>query len=200
VTALNLSNKAVQIGSYTLKKLAFAINSSFYPLEACPSSAPLYNGSHCIACNKSYYYDLRSLKCINAQLVSNVNALNATNKTIAFGIYNLSALVSQISALVVPYKPCPASKPLFNGTICKVCPPSEYYNLETLKCYKPLYASNITALNASARLLQVNNWTLINLQAAIAAQPFPTKPCPQATPFLSHGACIACNSPLYYDL
>ena len=146
------------------------------------------------------YYDIRSLKCISARLVSNVSALNATNKTVATGHYTLVNLQKQIKAQVVPTKVCPAATPLFNGSQCVACAPNQYYLIETLKCYTPVYSSNVAALTSSGTVVQVGGFNLNSLSASIAAQPFPTKPCPAATPFLSGGKCIGCPSGQYYDL
>ena len=104
--------------------MALNISNAPFPLEPCPASKPLYNGSHCIVCNGSLYYDLRSLKCIAARLVTNVAALNATNKTVPIGRHNLTSIKMQNAALVLPYKLCPASNPLYNGSQCVACPPN----------------------------------------------------------------------------
>ena len=200
VSALNSSGRAVSIGTYSLAAIARNISNSVYPHTICNSSAPLFNGSSCVACPSAQFYDLRSLKCISAKIVSNVAGLNATNKTVAIGQYTLAFIQSQIKAMVVPVQVCPASKPLFNGSQCVACPPGEYYLLMTLKCYKPLFSSNLSALNSSGRTVQVGNFTLKILSAQVAAQPFPTKPCPAVTPLFSGGKCIGCPSPQYYDL
>ena len=177
--------------------MATNISSSVYPLAPCPSSTPLYNGTQCIGCPPTQYYDLRTLKCISARLVSNVAGLNATNKTVAIGQYTLSFLKKQIAALVLPVQLCPPSKPLYNGSQCIACAPNQYYLLETLKCYTPLFSSNISALNATGKVIQIGNHTLANLSASIKAQPFPTKACPASTPFLSKGKCIGCPAGQY---
>ena len=129
VTALNNSNRSVSIGTYSLKNIAINISSSVLPLQPCPSSKPLYNGTHCIACAPPFYYDLRTLKCIKARLVSNIAGLNATNKSVATGQYTLSFINRQISALVLPVQLCPSSKPLYNGSQCIACKPHQYYLL-----------------------------------------------------------------------
>ena len=180
--------------------MALNISNSLLPLQPCPASTPLYNGTKCIACSIPLFYDLRSLKCIASRLVSNVAALNATNKTISIGIYNLSSTKKQIATLVLPFQLCPASKPLYNGSQCVACPPNQYYLLSTLKCYTPLFSSNVTALKLSGKVVQVGNHTVSNLNVSIISQAYPTKPCPASIPFLSQGKCIACLHGLYYDL
>lgn len=100
----------------------------------------------------------------------------------------------------MPVTICPAATPFFNGTNCTVCPNGTYYLIETLSCYTPIYSSNVSALNATGRVLQLNNYTLANLNASIAAQPFPTKICPSSAPFLSQGHCINCSIHQWYDL
>ena len=153
VTALNLTGKAVSIGIYSLKNMASNISNSVLPLKPCNSSVPLFNGTACIACNSSQFYDLRSLKCISSRLVSNVKALNATNKTVATGQYTLAYLQKQINSQVLPTKACPTSTPLFNGSSCVACAPNQYYLIETLKCYTPVYSSNVGALTTSGNVV-----------------------------------------------
>jgi hypothetical protein len=167
---------------------------------ACPAALPLWNGTQCIGCLPTEFYDLRNLRCIHARNASNVSALNATGKVVVIGQYSLGFLAAQINASVIPIQICPAALPLYNGTDCISCPPGMYYLIETLSCYLPVYSSNVAALNASGRVLQLGNFTLLALEQKIAAQPYPTKPCPAATPFLSGGVCAACPLGHYYDL
>ena len=146
------------------------------------------------------YYDIRTLKCISSLLVSNVTALNATNKSVPTGQYTLANLQKQINAQVLPHKPCPSATPLYNGSQCVACAPNQYYLLETLKCYTPVFSSNVAALSASGAVVQIGGFNLGSLSASIAAQPYPTTPCPAATPFLIGGKCIGCPPGQYYDL
>ena len=200
VTALNLSGKAVSIGSYSLTNMASNISNSVFPLEPCPAAKPLFNRTHCVNCPPHEYYDLRNFKCISSRLVTNINSLNATNRTVATGHYTLAFIQSQIKSQVLPTKPCPSATPLYNGSQCVACGAKQYYLLETLQCYTPVYSSNVNALTSSGNVVQVGGFTLSSLGSKIAAQPFPTKPCPAATPFLSRGKCISCPAGHYYNL
>lgn len=116
------------------------------------------------------------------------------------GQYTLTYLQAQIAAVNLPTQVCPSTTPFFNGLACVSCPAGQYYLIETLSCYTPVYSSNVNALQSSGVALQVGNYTLANLNSTIAAQGFPTKPCPSATPLLSKGVCIACPSGQYYNL
>ena len=82
VSALNLSGQAVSIGIHSLAVMARNISNSVLPLQPCPSKKPLFNGTACIGCPPKQFYDIRSLKCISSRLVSNVKAINATNRSI----------------------------------------------------------------------------------------------------------------------
>jgi hypothetical protein len=200
ITALNASNRYVNIGRYTLANMAINISSALVPSQPCPGSAPLFNGSQCIACNSSAYYDLKNLRCIVARQVSNVAVLQSSGRVVSVGQYNIPYLQAQIAASPIPYTVCPPATPFYNGLVCVACPVGTYYLIETLSCYHPVYSSNVNALVASNRVVQANNYTLTALNASIAAQPFPTKPCPAATPFLSGGQCVGCPVGQYYDL
>jgi hypothetical protein len=200
VTALNQTNRFVNLGRYTLANLELNISNSIYPLLPCPDTLPLWNGSQCIGCLPTEYYDLKSLKCIHARNVSNLTALNATGRVVVVGQYSLAYLANQINSSLIPVQECPAALPFFDGTQCVACPAGQYYLIETLSCYTPLFSSNVSALNASGRVVEVGNYTLANLNQTIAAQVFPTTPCPTATPLLSAGQCIGCALGLYYNL
>ena len=129
MTALNVSGRSVSIGRYSLANMANNISSAVLPLAECPASKPFFNGSQCIGCPTHQYYDLRTLKCISARLVSNVAGLNATNRTLAIGHYTLSFIKKQIASLVLPVQLCPVNKPLYNGSQCVACPKNQYYLL-----------------------------------------------------------------------
>ena len=72
--------------------------------------------------------------------------------------------------------------------------------LETVSCYSPVFSSNVGALTTSGNIVQIGGFTLGSLQSKISAQPFPTKPCPASTPFLSKGKCIGCPTGHFYNL
>jgi len=198
VPALAASNRYIQVGNHTLINVETAINASVLPVQACPSSAPLYNGTHCVACNSSQYFNLNNNTCYNPQLASNTSALNATNRYINLGSYTLANLILNISSSPYPSHSCPSTAPLFNGSQCIACANGSYYELRTLRCIVSRFATNVTALNATGRALAYGQYTLAYLQAQINSSTVPITICPAATPFYNGTNCTACPNGTYY--
>ena len=133
------------------------------PIVYCPSSAPLFNGTHCVACNSSEWYNLNNDTCYVPQLASNTVALSATNRYVNLGSFNLINLANSISASPYPSVPCPSTAPLFDGTGCIACPLHTYYDLKNLKCINSTYVSNVAALNATGKVVSVGQYNLTYL-------------------------------------
>jgi hypothetical protein len=200
VTALALGHHYVHIQNYTLLNIERMINASKMPLNACPSSAPLFNGSQCIACNSSTYYDLKNLSCYTPHLASNVTALKMTNRSVSIGVYSLTNMAINISSSVYPLQPCPSKTPLFNGSQCIACNSSAYYDLRSLKCIMARQVSNVTALNATNKTIALGQYNLTALQMQIKALVVPYKPCPASAPLFNGSQCVACSPHQYYLL
>ena len=68
-------------------------------------------------------------------------------------------------------------------------------------CYVPhFYATNVAYLAKARNYLIVGNYTIANLTANISLNPYPTLPCPPATPFFNGTACFACPNGTWYIL
>jgi hypothetical protein len=66
VNALKQTGKVLELGTYTLASLeagSKATITSGIPTVDCPADKPLYNGTACIACDLSKYYNLQELNC-----------------------------------------------------------------------------------------------------------------------------------------
>ena len=200
VSALSLTHQYIQISNYTLSNLAYIYQTSTLPLRQCPHSAPLFNGSSCIKCPTYQYYNLQNNTCYTPHLATNITALNISNKYVNLGSYTLSALQQQIQSSIMPTRPCPSSKPLFNGTNCMACPPNHYYLLKTYKCINATFVSNISALNKSGHVVQIGQYTLSNLKQQILSSKVPTKYCPSTAPMFNGSLCISCSNGTYYLL
>ena len=79
VAYLNSSNNYINVGNSTLAALNASIVNNPYPVNACPISAPVFNGTGCFACPSGTYYLLNNFTCYHPQQVSNISALNASN-------------------------------------------------------------------------------------------------------------------------
>ena len=163
VRVLAASNRYIEIGNHTLINVEIVINASVLPVQPCPSSAPLYNGTDCVACNSSQYFNLLNNTCYTPQLASNTIALSATHRYVNLGSYNLINLANSIHASPYPSHPCPSSAPLFNGSACLGCPVHTYYDLKNLRCINSTYVSNVAALNATGKVVAVGQYNLTYL-------------------------------------
>lgn len=136
VAFLNSTHNYINVGNATLTTINSSIVSSVYPVNACPTSAPVYNGTGCFACPNGTYYMLNNFTCYTPKNVSNVTALKAS-KILVINNATISNLAATINASAMPVQECPATAPLFNGTHCLACPINNYYLLYNGTCYVP---------------------------------------------------------------
>ena len=85
---------------------------------------------------------------------------------------------ASIFASPLPVLMCPPHHALFNGSICIGCNNGSYYDLQNLTCYTPQLASNISALNATHRYVDIGSYTLVNMANSINNALVPSQPCP----------------------
>lgn len=175
ITALNATNHIMPYNNYTLAKLAASIAALPYPVQPCPASAPMFNGTHCVNCTNGTYYMLYNLSCYHPHMVTNITKLNITQIYIDVGNYTLANLKASILALNIPVKVCPTNKPLYNGSQCMECKPGEFYNLKYLNCQRPNYISNILAMRTAGNYLSAAPFTLTALQNAANQVPYPIR-------------------------
>lgn len=169
-------SKVIQLGSANLTTLEMTQRAAAhgYPVTYCPITAPLYTGSSCLGCTLNQYYNLQGLNCYSPQLVSNITALAIANNYIEINNYTLINMEAAIAASRLPVQQCPPHHALFNGSMCIGCFSPEYYDLQNLTCYKAQLASNITALNASNRYVNIGSYTLANMALNISSSLVPS--------------------------
>ena len=203
LTNLNASNLIVGVN------MTLANYSAFYgtivgPVAYCPNNKPYaVNGTKCIACNSTtpYFnltdatcvacpqglvYDMFTYVCLKGVYISNLAVLNVS-KVIQNSILNLTILEQmQIkNANGTPVVNCSVQAPLYNGTHCIGCPNGTYYMLSNFSCYQPLNVSNVVALAASNRYIEIGNHTLISVETAINASILPVQVCPSSAPLFN---------------
>lgn len=189
------------------------------PVAFCPASKPYaVNGSKCIACNgtNQYFnlsnascvacpnglvYDSLLHNCVKGVYISNFATLNIS-LVIQTNVTNLTSLnQTQVkNANNYPLVNCSSAKPLFNGSHCIACPNGTYYLIANLTCYKPHLASNVSALNASHRYVNLGSYNLANLFVKLNNSGYPYQACPETAPLYNGSQCIACANGSYYDL
>lgn len=178
LSALFVAPNTLSIGQYTIVTL-FAHRISYkYPISHCPGSAPMYNGSQCLACPPPSYYLYLNRTCYTPYSCTNTNQLSTLGTYIDIGSYTLAAIQAAIANNPYPCTPCPAATPLFNGANCMACPPGTYYILQNNTCYTPVMFSNVNALtilNAvnPGVVVAYNGATLTNMANTINAFPYP---------------------------
>ena len=174
LTSILYSGNYINIANYTLVNMNAQIMASQYPVVLCPASAPLFNGSQCVACPNGTYYLFLNLSCYTPHHATNVTELISSRQFIVVGNYTIANLTANISLNPYPTVPCPAAAPLYKpGQGCVLCPNGTYAILENSTCYHPQVVSNVSAINASGAVLTYNNISLANVSAAISAFPYP---------------------------
>ena len=215
ISELVLTHSYVNVGSKTIKALNTTITSSKYPYIVCPGSAPLFNGSQCIACKKGQYYNLGTLKCQNPNIVSNIVALKLTNNYLVTTNYNLSNLQTSINKVPYPSKACPSSAPLFNGTTCIACTNKIYdiFNKKCVACASGYYYNTTLHMcslspqyypNLNNSLWIVNNTTGLKQLLNMTQQRKLLKGatiCPTSTPDfnINTNTCLKCPTGEYWN-
>ena len=200
VSALSASGKVVQLGNYTLANLSATIKAQVFPTKPCPASTPLLSGGKCIGCPAGQHYDLKSRTCYKPKFASNVTQLLQSKRAVPVGNHTLGALNSSIVSSPYPSVPCPRAAPLFNGSACTFCPLNSYYLLNNLTCYYPKLISNVTALNATGKVLPFNGVTLQTVMARQKKLVLPVIACPKLFPLFNGTNCVACPNGTYYLL
>ena len=200
VSALSASGKVVQLGNYTLANLSATIKAQVFPTKPCPASTPLLSGGKCIGCPAGQHYDLKSRTCYKPKFASNVTQLLQSKRAVPVGNHTLGALNSSIVSSPYPSVPCPRAAPLFNGSACTFCPLNSYYLLNNLTCYYPKLISNVSALNATGKVLPFNGVTLQTVMARQKKLVLPVIVCPKLFPLFNGTGCVACPNGTYYLL
>lgn len=205
----------MNVGIFTLSALNSSITASKYPTQACSSVKPFFNGSTCIGCNATQYYNLGNKSCQNPNLIINIPALQASNQYIASAIMNLSTIALLNAKVPYPTAPCPSSSPLFNGSACISCQ-GKLYNLDNSTCIScpPQTAFNSTTHSCHFLPnyypdLNLTTWIvsskagfqqLINMTNFRKTLPRAT-PCPPSTPNYNNqtGKCLSCPANTYWN-
>ena len=150
IVALKLSGNYLIAKNYNMTTLQASINKVPYPVRACPSSAPLYNGSVCIACTTTYY-DIFNKKCASCASGYFYNSTTHMcqiipqyypNLNSTFWIVKNSTGLKQLinmtntRKLLKGAKMCPNNTPDFNihTNTCVNCPKGQYWNYFNYTC------------------------------------------------------------------
>jgi hypothetical protein len=211
--ALKLNNNYLVTPNYTLNNLQATVSLVPPPVKACPPSAPLFNGTECVACASNYYYNSTNNLCqplpnyypnLNSQgwIVDNTSSLKLL-------ISNTNALKKVKGAII-----CPSSAPdyNFNTNLCGNCPTGQYWNYNnytcmacptnysvdpnTRTCLLPLvgtYQTNLTAQHLLFNGISIAQYNYIQSQQKLK---YPNiQSCPLSAPFFDGYKCIACKNP-----
>ena len=143
-----------------------------------------------MACGLTQYYNLQGLTCYSPLLVSNVKGIAASHRYIQHNNFTLNNIELAINSSVLPVLPCQASAPLFNGTSCFACISPKFYNLIDSKCFSTQLSSNVSALNATGRYVNIGSFTLVNLENNISSQVLPSATCPASQPLFNGSVCL----------
>lgn len=173
ITELKRLKNYIQVGNVTLASISSAINASKFPVVACNSTTPVFNGKSCMACPNGTFYILTNFTCYTPGLVTNISQLLKAKNYIEIGNATISALATTINSSKYPVKSCNASAPLFDGVKCMSCPQGTFYILANFTCYTPLFVSNVTALSLSKNLVQLPGKNISTLNASILASKLP---------------------------
>ena len=182
----------------------------------CLAPFPYFNVSSktCVQCSATTYYDNKTHQCLKRPVV--YISANFTN-VMATANVSLSAYKNQLYNMVKNnnnsiIKSCPPGQ-YSNFTHCFSCASGLLFNIETkscmkcngtvlnnLTCYIPKFVTNVTALNATKRVLTYKNVTLLSLQNSIKKILLPVKECPKLFPLFNGTSCVACPNGTYYLL
>jgi hypothetical protein len=117
------------------------------PIILCNADQPIFDGTKCISCPNSTYINLKTLQCIGAQLVTNVDQLKISGNYFETGNYTIQNIAQNIKNMAPnPTVACDVSKPAFNGVSCYSCPDDKFYNLQTNQCVSAILVSNVAIL------------------------------------------------------
>lgn len=79
------------------------------------------------------------------------------------------------------------------------CDEYSLYDLKNLSCILPQLYTNTAALK-KLKFIELDNYTLANIDIASSKIPLPKKPCDEKTPFFTSKGCISCPNNSYYNL
>jgi hypothetical protein len=132
---------------------------------------------------------------------TNITAVNLTHRVLERDNNTLQSLKDIIIKDNLPTKDCPEATPMLSAGVCIECPAPKYYDIKSRSCYKPLFRTNIEALQKSHRYIEIDNHTLKALNDSINKQVLPTQPCSEAAPILdASGTCHHCSEGEFYLL
>ena len=197
ITALKASKFVLPYKGVTLTTLEAALVKIPVPVYNCPGSFPLYNGTNCVVCPLGTYYLLNNNTCYVPQVVTNVTELKTTGRYVNVGNHTLFNIAAKIAASKFPVIHCPSSDPVYNGSGCVRCLPSQFYNLGNLSCQNPTIITNTVALKLLNKYLVSPNYNMTTIEVANSKVPFPFKECPSTAPLFNGTSCIVCKNKLY---
>jgi hypothetical protein len=196
VAQLKKAKNVKETDNYTIANIEKQINASVSPTFPCNDSKPFFDGKKCISCDSYSLYDLKGAACIPPQLYTNTTALK-TLKYVEIEKSTISNIDAENAKIPNPKKPCPPESPLYNKTACISCPNGTYYNLQALACTSPVSVTNVDAIKKGNNFLEVDNYTLANIQKLNSQNVLPTVACDASKPLYDGKNCTACPASLY---
>ena len=200
VSALNISQRYANYLGVTLNYINASISQQKYPVVACPSTSPLFDGVNCIHCQLGTYYLLSNSSCYTPHLVTNVSYLGIMKNYVEVGNATFLSLSNSIHSSKLPVVACNSSTPVFNGKTCMACPKGTFYALNNFTCLTPHFVANIAQLVKAKNYIEVGSATIASLSQAISASKIPVQSCNPSTPVFNGVHCMACPNGTFYVL
>ena len=200
VQALTDSGRALELQNYTLEALAAKIAKDKLPTEICPADKPMLSGKNCIACEAPSWYNLQTRDCYTPKKSANTESLQKNGNYIEDENATLADLKESIESDPYPTTPCPEAAPVLVDGQCHGCPQGDYYVLTNYTCYTPEKRTNTAFLRKARLAIEVDNFTLNNVEAEIENETLPTQPCPEIEPMWDGENCVACPEGSLYLL
>lgn len=200
VSALNISKRYANYLGVTLNSINVSISQHKYPVVACPSTSPLFDGVKCIHCSPGTYYLLSNASCYTPHLVTNVSYLGLMKNYVEVGNATLLSLSNSINSSKLPVVACNSTAPVFNGKSCMACPNGTFHVLSNFTCFTPHFVANIAQLIKAKNYIEVGSATIASLSQAINTSKIPVQSCSPLTPVFNGVSCMACPNGTFYVL
>lgn len=189
-------------------------------LTTCPSSAPFFNGSACIACVVPNYFDFTRSLCAacpkDQQFDQNQHECKPLNNTVQptapkfnSNIGSAQNYIGSPPAVEGGIASCPDKEPFFNGMNCISCTLPNYFNFTSNICNSCSISEifNPTTKKCEEDPSKVYYQSSLSGVANYAGSP-PNLPanntktvlgCPTTTPFSDGTHCLSCPSPNFFN-
>lgn len=166
------------------------LNQQYTKIE-CPPELPYPNGNTCVGCpqDKIHYYDLTQNVCLSCpdgytfQITTHVCTRKSYNS-------NTQApnFIGTIPSPTAGLETCPIETPFFDGSICRGCPTSSFFDFGTLTCQT---CPDNTVFDPTTRLCTYKKFNTYidpntkNYCCGTLANDPNVQTCPKETPFFN---------------